>query len=320
MSNNNNIVVAITVTFNSSHYVIRALEALKVQKRKVDFIIVVDNNSKQDEKEKVQNYIQNLSNTILLSLEENKGGAGGFEAGMKYAKKKFNPDWYWLMDDDAFPEIDCLEKLLSYKNTLKQIGALVPAIWGIDKKQYQLYHHKKLSKFLTSDIPITDQIDNLKEVTEIDANAFVGPLISQEAVEKVGIADGSLFIYGDDLEYTYRISRVLKIYLIKAAKINHQDILMKSNILDPKAWWKDYYNFRNRLFFIKEYSLNRKNRIIGKIIIGLKILRRIKSALVEKEYKGYRKKRVDILGKAWSDGVNNRRGKTVDPVEFCKNL
>ena len=88
MSNNNNIVVAITVTFNSSHYVIRALEALKVQKRKVDFIIVVDNNSKQDEKEKVQNYIQNLSNTILLSLEENKGGAGGFEAGMKYAKKE----------------------------------------------------------------------------------------------------------------------------------------------------------------------------------------------------------------------------------------
>ncbi len=316
----NNTVVAITVTFNSSHYVIRALEALKVQKRKVDYIIVVDNNSKQEEKEKVQNYIQNLSNAILLSLRENKGGAGGFEAGMDYAKKKFNPDWYWLMDDDAFPEVNCLEELLSCKDSLKKIGALVPIIWGIDKKQYQLYHHKKLSKFLTSDIPITDQIETLKDVTEIDANAFVGPLISREAVEKVGIADGSLFIYGDDLEYTYRISRVLKVYLIKAAKINHQDMLMKSNILDPKAWWKDYYNFRNRLFFIKKYSRNTKNRLVGKTIIGLKILRRIKSALLEREYKGYRKKRISILCKAWSDGVNNRRGKTVDPVEFCKGL
>ena len=42
-------------------------------------------------------------------------------------------------------------------------------------------------------------------------------------MEELGIADGSLFIYGDDTEYTRRVSKKHNLYLIRDAVIDHQD-------------------------------------------------------------------------------------------------
>lgn len=319
-SNRQDIVVAITVTFNSSHYVIRAVEWLLKQKRRVDKIIVVDNNSNQEEKDKLTQYLNKIERAELLVLPENLGGAGGFHAGMEHARKNYDPDWYWLMDDDAFPREDCLDHLLRYAADDEKIGCLIPLIWGVDRKKFQLYHHKRESKYLTKDIAIVKDEKELGEKTKIEASAFVGPLISKKAVDEVGIADGSLFIYGDDLEYIYRISRKFDVYLIKSAVINHQDIMTTGNIVNPKAWWKDYYMYRNRLFFIQKYGATFFVRFIGKSLFTLMLVKRAVYALIQHEYRGYRKLRLTVLWKAWIDGMRNHRGKTVDPVGYLEDL
>lgn len=312
-------IVAITVTFNSSKFVVRAIDALLRQKKEIDHIVIVDNNSVAEDKEYIKEYIKNIPKISLLILEENLGGGGGFQAGMKYAREKFDPDWFWLMDDDAFPREDCLEQLLKHGNANENIGCLVPLIWGVDKKKYQLYHHKRESKFLTRDIQMINSIDDIQEKKEIESSAFVGPLISRRAVEKVGIADGSLFIYGDDLEYIYRISRQFKVYLIKSAVINHQDILMQGNIVNPKIWWKDYYQYRNRIFFICKYARG-VQKTIGVLGFSCILLKKVLGCLIKREYKGYRLERTKILNQAWIDGIKNHRGKTVDPVQYMKYI
>ncbi len=40
----------------------------------------------------------------------------------------------------------CLEELLKEKENLDNIGFLAPAIYGIDNKEYQMYHHKLISE------------------------------------------------------------------------------------------------------------------------------------------------------------------------------
>src|SRR5690606_27933775 len=50
---------------------------------------------------------------IHIRLPENTGGAGGFHEGVKRAYND-GYDWIWLMDDDAEPLEDALEKLLPY--------------------------------------------------------------------------------------------------------------------------------------------------------------------------------------------------------------
>src|SRR5690606_17746683 len=40
---------------------------------------------------------------VVLRPDRNLGGAGGFEAGMRLAVARFDPDWLVVMDDDARP-------------------------------------------------------------------------------------------------------------------------------------------------------------------------------------------------------------------------
>lgn len=314
------LVVAITVTYNGSKTLTQTVEALLTQSTAVDWIIIVDNASSDEHLNQIYQIVKLDSRIIHLRLATNTGGAGGFQVGMEYALKKFNPDWYWLMDDDAYPSKTCLENLLHYQQYNNNIGCLVPLIYGSDLNKYQLYHHKKVSKLLTKDIPVAKDVSRLQEITKIDANAFVGPLISKNAVKKLGVADGSLFIYGDDLEYTYRISRQFDILLIKNAIINHRDPLLILEKSNPKGWWKEYYLIRNRILFVHKYQENRLKKILANIIFYSRVKRKQIYALVLPRYKGRRIVRYKILKKAYEDGKNSISGIVIQPLDYYKWL
>lgn len=310
-------VVAVTVTYNDFDYLKTALEALRHQTYSVYKIIVVDNNSTEENRKRLSDEKDDLVDVLFLT--ENLGGAGGFEKGMEYAKKHYSADWYWLMDADAYPSENCLEKLLQYKNWCPQIGILAPLIYGVDLREYQLYHHKKLATFLSRDEKMYDSYSMIPECSEIEADAFVGPLVSSLAVENLGIADGSLFIYGDDLEYTYRISRLYPVLLIRDAIINHRDQPV-NGVQRPQNWWKDYYMFRNRILFIKKYSNSNVKSTIGIFFVKLRLLKQF-ILLVRAPYSKILKRlRFSLLNQALNDGLKGVTGKIIDPVEYNKKI
>lgn len=248
-------IVVVTVTYNSSHLLSNLITSLKKQTISIHKIVVVDNCSTKEHREIINRILaENTDIVEVIWLESNTGGAGGFQTGMLYAKLHYSPDWYWIMDDDAYPETDCLDKLLSSIDNMDNIGFVAPLIWGIDNKAFQLYHHKLFKNSLIElDTPFKC-VEDITGLTRIDANAFVGPLVSKLAVESVGVADGKLFIYGDDTEYTYRVTRKLEGYLCPDAIMNHRDPIICNNTVNPKAWWKDYYEYRNKILFIKNIA------------------------------------------------------------------
>ncbi|WP_195964934.1 glycosyltransferase [Clostridium cuniculi] len=311
-----NNVIAITVTFNRSHTLINTITALLNQNyNNLNKIIIVDNCSDYGHKEKI-NEISKLSDKIeVINLEENLGGAGGFYFGMKYAMDKYNPDWYWIMDDDAYPRENCLEKLMDNSES-DNIGFICPMIWGVTKKQYQIYHHKNISLDLVDDLCVIDNIESIKERINVQANAFVGPLISKKAVERYGYPDKELFIYGDDTEYTYRISREMDGFLVRDAIIDHEDLLKENIRSNSSLWFKEYYNLRNRILLINQYSTSFEKRIFSSfkmIFIGM---RSILAAFIKREYKGNRLKRAKVFSKAIIDGIMNKKGKRVTIETF----
>lgn len=311
-------IVAVTVTYNRTQTLKKTINALLKQTISLYKIIIVDNNSNPAEKEIINKIALQSSIIDVIWLDENLGGAGGFEVGMRRALEEYRPDWYWIMDDDAYPTPLCLQTLLSYKSKLNNIGCLAPIIYGIDNKNYQMYHHKIITKYTMKDKKIESNYSNLGEVTKITANAFVGPLFNKEAVETLGVADGTLFIYGDDTEYTYRISRKYGIYLIKSAVIEHQDPPSSNNIVSPNFWWKEYYEIRNRFLFINKFQTNILNRFFVKIYLSYILMKKILISALGAEYKGYKVFRIRLLLKTWRDGMFNKKGKTIDPVEYFK--
>lgn len=312
-------VVAVTVTYNSSDLLKRCVDALLMQTYIIDKIIIVDNNSSAEHKEQIESIVKEAETVEAIFMDENLGGAGGFEKGMRYAAQNYDADWYWIMDDDAFPTENCLEKLLKHSD-LPDIGCLTPLIYGVDNQAFQLYHHKKIIKFSSTDKTIYKQYEKVPEVSKIEANAFVGPLISKVAVNKIGFPDGGLFIYGDDTEYTHRIfCNGLNVYLIKEAVINHRDVLL-ANSNNYKAWWKAYYMFRNRVMFVDEFNKTSLGKFMGKMFVKSRLFKMSVKARLRRMPKKYKKLRIKMLKQAYADGKKGISGKTIDPVVFNRQF
>jgi GT2 family glycosyltransferase len=271
-----NSVCAIVITYNRKYLLLECLEALRKQTRPIQGIYLIDNSSTDGTPELLleEGYfgelpsqkviepwekeftIQNLTDGSPIKLHyvrkhENTGGAGGFYEGVKRGFER-GYDWLWLMDDDAEPKKDTLDKLFLHKSETDV--CLCPIILGFNG-QYQLYHHKKINKIIMLDKPISDNLKELKDKIEIDANAFVGPLINRIVIDKIGFPIKEMFIWGDDTEFTYRIKQKYKIYLIKDSIILHKDNNLGINgRMQATQRWKLFYYFKNKIFFIRIYS------------------------------------------------------------------
>lgn len=315
-------VVVVTVTFNSSNYLARLIDSLKKQTYPINKVFVVDNNSNKQHRDKIKRIQEDNRGWVnVIWLKENTGGAGGFSTGMQYMLSNYSSDWMWIMDDDAFPRNDCLENLLIDANKLDNLGFIAPLIYGIENKRFQLYHHKRFDGNLLESIMPIKSVSDINGVSEIEANAFVGPLFPISVITDVGIVNGGLFIYGDDTEYTYRVTRKYKGYVTSNAIINHRDPgVTGNNSVNPKAWWKDYYEIRNNALFIREFSSNLLQKCKYDVALFMQTIKKITKAIVKSEYKGYRLLRIKLLSKAFLDGLRGFDGKTIDPEIYAKSL
>ena len=296
-------VCAVVVTYNRKDLLIECLEALQKQTRPIQGIYLIDNASTDGTPELLleKGYITELPPKDLkepwekefeiknltdgapikihyVRMHENTGGAGGFYEGVKRGYEK-GYDWLWLMDDDAEPKEDALEKLLINNRT--DVLCICPLIVNKESKKVQNYHHKKIN-FYMLDVPAlntTNFQDYVDKVIEIQANAFVGPLVKRKAVELAGFPNPDLFIWGDDTDYTYRIYKKGKIVLVGSSTILHKDrSIGRQNITDKSQIQKIYYYFRNKILFINSFS---KYNIFAYVYFSYKAIRQSLSLLIK---------------------------------------
>ncbi len=273
-------VCAVVVTYNRKKLLYECIQALKKQNRPIDGLYIIDNASTdktpqflkekgilqklppEDLKEpwetesriKNEKTGENIS-VFYVRMDKNTGGAGGFHEGIKRAFYR-GYDWIWVMDDDAEPTENTLDILLKTKNDADVICPLIVMKDG----RIQFYHHKIINKFQCKDKPAIkyrniDDIPEKAELKKIDANAFVGPLINREVVNRVGFPKKELFIWGDDTEYTYRITKSgYKVVLNTHAFIYHKDggYFYKKK-LDKKQYWKVFHERKNAVYIAKTY-------------------------------------------------------------------
>ena len=102
-------VVAVVVTFNRRELLERLLIRLGEVEGLVE-VLVVDNASTDGTGAWLASYDD--PRVQARTLPENRGGAGGFHAGLAWAMER-GADLAWLMDDDGLPDRDCLDLLLA---------------------------------------------------------------------------------------------------------------------------------------------------------------------------------------------------------------
>jgi rhamnopyranosyl-N-acetylglucosaminyl-diphospho-decaprenol beta-1,3/1,4-galactofuranosyltransferase len=246
---------AVVVTFNRLDQLQFTLARLL--SGTADHIIVVDNAS--DDGTDAWLAAQDDPRLLVITLPDNRGGAGGFEAGMAAARDIFDPDWVVLMDDDARPIRGALTQFRSEIAKLApDTGAVAASVVYPDGKLCEInrvshnpFWNRRLftntllrgsrSGFHLADDAFAPDAPNLP----IDVASFVGYFVNRAAMAKVGLPEGGLFIYGDDVLYSLRLRRAgFGITLMPSVRFEHDCSPMDQGYV-YRPLWKIYYHSRN---------------------------------------------------------------------------
>lgn len=250
--------VAIVVTFNRLAQLKITLAALRDQD--VDHIVVVDNASADATPDWLAG--QADGRVHVLTLIDNTGGAGGFEAGMAYARDHLSPDWVVLMDDDARPEPGALaifrREAPELEVTFPNLGAVTAAVFYPDGKLCEMnrpsrnpfWHLPLLLRTLVTGSRAGFHLHDADYAPDaparaIDVASFVGYFVRADAWQTAGLPEGELFIYGDDVLYSLRLRRAkFTMAFAPAIRFTHDCGTLGDGFV-YRPLWKIYYHCRN---------------------------------------------------------------------------
>lgn len=249
---------AIVVTFNRVAQL--KITVARLRAAAVDHIIVVDNASSDS----TPDWLATVDDPRLhtVRLEDNMGGAGGFESGMAYARDQLDPDWVVLMDDDARPAPGALqafrENMAEIDPNAGKIGCVAAAVFYPDGNLCEMNRPSRnpfwnlglLVKTLICGsragfhLKDADFAPNAPTVP-IDVASFVGYFVSRGAITQAGLPEGGLFIYGDDVLYSLRLRRAgIGMTMMPAVRFEHDCGTMGQGFI-YRPIWKIYYHCRN---------------------------------------------------------------------------
>lgn len=253
-----NKVVAVVVSYNRKELLKECLAALNAQTYDNLCILLVDNNSTDGTEEYVREsgYLTK-ENFVYVKLDENIGGAGGFHEGIKYAMN-LQATWIWVMDDDTIPEPDALLELMKAVENIGQskIAFLSSNVYGISHEPMNVPRMKMWQKGENGYADWNSKLEY--SLVKVNTATFCSMMFNRQAVERVGLPIKSYFIWGDDTEYSLRLSKYIgQAWLVGKSKVLHKrenekalSIIKEENPNRIKIF---YYYIRNYLINLRLY-------------------------------------------------------------------
>lgn len=305
-------IAAVVVTYNRCALLEGCLDALIRQDRPLDEILVIDNASTDSTAEMLEGKYN--GRITHVRLEQNVGGAGGFYEGIRLAYEK-GQDWIWVMDDDVEPRPDALSALAgSPAFNDPNVGYLASLVLDSDLN-VQTPHYRRFN-WLMAACPAVNKGSLVQPLVPIEAAGFLGGMVRRESIDAVGLPIKDLFIYWDDTEFIFRVSRRFKVFLVPSSKVIHRfvwapppqrkilGLVRRPSGIPYSQAWRTYYILRNSIFVRKKYV----NPWLAPLIPIIVLVRPIGTTILFYDHKLARCK---LLWRAAVDGVLGRLGRRV---------
>lgn len=239
--------LAVVVTYNRRELLEQTLGGLSEQGAALDGIVIFNNASTDSTAEFLADLPTGPVPVRVVTSAENLGGAGGFSAGMEIAFED-GANAIWLMDDDTVP----------------QGGALDALLGGLDDAEERLGFRPSFACSLVEwgdgslcemNVPVTtwDWSRGLGMGASwhlVESCSFVSVLVTRESVYLSGLPISDFFIWHDDAEYTYRLSRRVPGIHVPESRVSHllpQNRGVNFGDVNATNLWKFKYGVRNHV-------------------------------------------------------------------------
>lgn len=250
---------------------------------------------------------------VVLRPDRNLGGAGGFEAGMRLAVDRFDPDWLVVMDDDARPHPGTLAAFAAMDRTgWDALAAAVHypggAVCGMNRPYRNpfrappgLLARRVGGGGAGAHLGPADYAPGAA-VQPVDGASFVGLFLSRGAIARAGYPDGRLFLYADDGLYTLGLTQGGgALGFAPGLGFEHDCSTFAGTPGRFTPLWKVYYYHRNMLMF--------QRRAAGAwfwpalLVVVPKWLVRVRA------HPGQRRAFLRLMALALADGLRGRVGR-----------
>lgn len=277
----------VIVNYNVEYFLEQCLNSVYTALKNIEGeVFVVDNNSIDGSVEMVR---EKFPQANLIANKENLGFSKANNQAMRQAKGKY----ILLLNPDTVVEEDTFQKCLAFMDKTPDAGGLgvrmidgkgnflpeskrglpTPAvafykIFGISRifpksKRFGKYHLGYLNEFETNEC-------------EILSGAFM--LMRKEALDKVGLLDETFFMYGEDIDLSYRIIQggYKNFYFPETQIIHYKGESTKKSSINY------VFVFYRAMVIFAEKHFSQKNAKLFSFLINLAIYFRASLALASR--------------------------------------
>ena len=302
-------VAVVICNYNKKEYVMKCVESLKKQTVDNFDIYVVDNASSDGSSDEIRKAYEDT--VTLICNDENLGGSGGFNTGIKAAYEA-GYKYIVLLDNDVILREDCIESFCSDMQTYSDIGIMGAKILKMDRPDV-IQEFGSVVDFSEMRFQLAYENekdpDELPHINECDYVPACALMVRKELIEKAGFMPEENFIYYDDILWGMRCKRVgYKVAADSRAVAWHKG----GGGVNPTTF-PNYYLIRNKTRF---FAMNRDvaalpDGIEGDEILARNILREVYEGIYACAYNNLQniaKTRFD----AFLDALNGISGRAVD--------
>jgi len=230
-------VSVLVITWNNFSFLERSIKCLSVQTYQNFEILLIDNGSKDTFLDTLPEKYPSL-NLKIYKLQTNLGFAAANNIGARLSRGKY----LVLLNADAFPEPDWLERLLEAAEKYPN-ASLSSRQLQVDRPELldgegDVYHVSGLGWRKNYNLPVYP----LTEPQEIFSACGAAALYPRQAFLDAGGFDEDYFSYHEDVDLGFRLRlRGMKCMLIPAAVVHH----VGSASTGKRSDFSVYYGHRN---------------------------------------------------------------------------
>lgn len=247
----NPLIAIILVNYDGIKDTIECVKSIKKSNYENYKIILVDNNSNDSEMIK---HSEDLSaNCDIILLDRNLGFSGGNNKGIIYAREKYRPDYYMLLNNDTVIQENTLITLLRLTEKTPKVGITTCQINYFYQPELVWFGDGKFDYNTgMADMPGLGKREeyHTKGVREITFATGCLFFIPSSVIQDIGLLDESFFLYSEDAEYSCRVQKCgYKIIYTTETKIYHKI----SASTGQYSKMQQYYMFRNNCYMIQRF-------------------------------------------------------------------
>ena len=279
----------VIVNWNTRDHLRRCLETVYASEGGFSYsVVVVDNASTDGSAAMVGN---NFPDVQLIANVENVGYPRANNIGLRHFGfhaegdvRASAPRYALLLNPDTELPVDALLRMMQFMDSRPDIGAAGPKLIlldgsldkacrrGFPTPMVSFYHYSGLAKLFPRNRRFGRyNMTFADENQELEVDSVVGAYmqVRNEAIAKAGLLDESFFMYGEDLDWAYRMKQAgYKIWYYPVVTVRH--VKRAASRRSKKAQFEFW---RAMLIFYRKHFRQTTNRPLHLMILAALLLK-----------------------------------------------